>query len=280
MVFWGGNVVAGQLAKGEITPMQLVLFRWVGVLLFMWPLFGSQVRAHWHIAKPRMLRVIAMAIAGFTGFNTLFYIAALYTSGVNIGILQGSVPVAVLLGAFLAHGARVTAVQVIGVAITLTGVVLVATQGTPWLIFDMAVNKGDLIMLVACLLYAAYAVMLQGRPDMPGVVFFTLMAPVALVTAIPMAAIEAFEPGYALPTATGWAITAFVAVFPSCLSQLFFLRGVDLIGPGRAGVYNNLVPVFAAGMVVLLLGQPFAVYHAIALVLVLGGIALAQRKPR
>ena len=82
---------------------------------------------------------------------------------------------------------------------------------------------------------------------------------------------------YFWPTTYGLILVAWVGVFPSCLAQLFFLRGVDLIGPGRAGVYNNLVPVFAAGLAVLILGQTFVLYHAVALALVLGGIVLAQR---
>ena len=69
----------------------------------------------------------------------------------------------------------------------------------------------------------------------------------------------------------------FVTLFPSFLAQIFFLRGVDLIGPGRAGVFVNLVPVFASGLAVVVLGEVFAWYHAAALVLVLGGIALANR---
>jgi drug/metabolite transporter (DMT)-like permease len=80
-----------------------------------------------------------------------------------------------------------------------------------------------------------------------------------------------------LPTLTGLLITAWVAIFPSCLAQIFYLRGVDLIGPGRAGVYINLVPVFAAAMAVVLINEPFAPFHGLALVLVLGGIWLAQR---
>ncbi|MEC7573062.1 MAG: EamA family transporter, partial [Pseudomonadota bacterium] len=68
---------------------------------------------------------------------------------------------------------------------------------------------------------------------------------------------------------------------PSFLSQIFFMRGVELVGPGRAGVFVNLVPVFASGLSVLILGEHFAVYHGLALGLVLGGIALSERgKPK
>ena len=58
------------------------------------------------------------------------------------------------------------------------------------------------------------------------------------------------------------------------------MRGVELIGPGRAGVFVNLVPAFGALMAVVLLGEPFAAYHVVALALVVGGIAIAQRAPR
>lgn len=280
MVFWAGNAIAGQLARGEISPLQLVLARWAGVTLLLWPMFGRQVVAHWPTVRPRIGRVVLMAVAGFTGFNTLFYFASLETSAVNIGILQGSIPVFVLLGALLLHGTPVGLLQAAGVAVTLMGVVLVATKGTPHLLLESDLNRGDLIMLIACSLYAGYAVMLGGRPPVPGVVFFTLMAPIAAATALPPAIAEALlVQDYRLPTAKGWMVTAFVALFPSCLAQIFFLRGVDLIGPGRAGVYTNLVPVFAAALAVGLLGQEFAAYHAVALAAVIGGIWLAQRTP-
>jgi len=75
-------------------------------------------------------------------------------------------------------------------------------------------------------------------------------------------------------------VTAFVAIFPSCLAQLYFMRGVDLIGPGRAGVFMNLVPVFTAILAVVVLAEPFAMHHLIALVLVISGILLSQHAPQ
>jgi drug/metabolite transporter (DMT)-like permease len=56
------------------------------------------------------------------------------------------------------------------------------------------------------------------------------------------------------------------------------MRGVELIGPARAGLFVNLVPVFGSLLAVVLLGEPFAPYHALGLALVLGGIWLAERK--
>jgi drug/metabolite transporter (DMT)-like permease len=276
-VFWAGNTVAGRLAVGEVSPFMLTFLRWLFVLAALWPVYGREIRAHWPQIRPRLGGMVAMAALGMTGFNALYYVAAHYTSAINIGILQGSLPIFVLAGAYLAHGTRASLVQWAGVLVTALGVVVVATRGEPLQIASVDLNWGDLAMLAACGLYAAYTVGLRDRPNMPGTAFFTLLALIAAVTSLPLVAVEALAPDFKWPTATGLLITAWVAIFPSCLAQIFYLRGVDLIGPGRAGVYVNLVPVFAAAMAVVLISEPFAPFHAAALALVLGGIWLAQR---
>jgi drug/metabolite transporter (DMT)-like permease len=141
-------------------------------------------------------------------------------------------------------------------------------------------NTGDLAMLGACVLYAGYTVALSDRPPISGAAFFTLLVLIASLTSLPLAACEAMAIGLKPPTLQGLMVTAYVVVFPSCIAQLFYLRGVDLIGPGRAGVFVNLVPVFSAVLAIGLLSEPFARYHALALALVIGGIWLAQRTPR
>lgn len=276
-IFWAGNTVAGRLAVGEISPFMLTFLRWVLVLAALWPVYGREVRKHWPQVKPQLGSIVVLAALGMTGFNALYYVAAHYTSAINIGILQGSMPIFVLTGAYLAHGTRASLVQQAGVLITAMGVVVVATRGAPLQILGVDLNWGDLAMLAACALYAAYTVGLRDRPSMPGTAFFTLLALISAVTSVPLVIAEGLAMGFELPTLTGLLTTAWVAIFPSCLAQIFYLRGVDLIGPGRAGVYINLVPVFAAAMAVVLINEPFAPFHGLALVLVLGGIWLAQR---
>jgi len=135
------------------------------------------------------------------------------------------------------------------------------------------------LMLIACVLYAFFTVALRDRPEMPGAAFFTLLAVIAALTSLPLVLWEVLAQAAPAPTIKGLLIVAYVAIFPSCLAQIFLLRSVDLIGPGRAGIFLNLVPLFSAILAVGLLGEPFAGYHAVALVLVVGGILLAQRAP-
>ena len=220
-VFWAGNAIVSRLAVDNISPFLLVFLRWVLVLAVMWPMYGGQVRAHWGEIRPRLLRITLMAIFGFTGFNALFYTAGYYTSVINIGILQGSIPVVVLAGAYFMYGTRTTLVQIAGVLITSVGVIVVATQGAPLSILEIGFNRGDVAMLAACVLYAFYTLELRERPNMPGIVFFTLLALISAITSVPLLVAEAMMYGLALPTLQGWLVTLFVAVFPSCLAQLF-----------------------------------------------------------
>ena len=102
------------------------------------------------------------------------------------------------------------------------------------------------------------------------------MATVAWLVSLPLIAVETWQLGWQAPTANGWGLVLLVTLLPSLVAQIFFIQGVALIGPGRAGVFVNLVPVFASIMAVLFLNESFELYHALALALVLGGIWLSE----
>jgi drug/metabolite transporter (DMT)-like permease len=277
-VMWAGNTVAGRLAVGHISPFALVFLRWTIVIAVLWPLYGHEIRARWDDIRPKLPRIAAMASLGFTGFNALYYVAAHHTSAINMGILQGTVPIFVLALAFVMQGTRASVLQIIGVLITTVGVAVVATQGDLMRLVALAFNQGDVALIIACLLYAFYTVGLKDRPSLSGVGFFTLLALIAALTSVPLLTYEVVSGTFFWPSLQGWLVALWVAIFPSCVSQIFFMRGVDLIGPSRAGVFVNLVPIFAAILAVGLINEPFGLFHAVALALVLGGIWLTQLK--
>ena len=132
-------------------------------------------------------------------------------------------------------------------------------------------------MIGACLLYAGYTVGLRQRPHVSSLSLLTFMACAALAASLPLVIAEAQLGQLMWPTLKGWIIIGLITIFPSFLAQVFFIRGVELLGPGRAGVFINLVPVFAALFAVVILREPFEMFHGIALTLVLGGIWLSEK---
>ena len=280
MLMWGGNAVASRLAVGEVSPMTFTFLRWTIPVAILGVALREQLLEHRLVLVERWPLILLMGTLGLTVFNALMYVAAHHTSAVNITILQGSMPVLVLVGALLFYGTRIHGRQIIGMAVTLLGVLLVAARADFATLMSFSFNIGDVWMLVACCLYAGYTVALRTRPPVPGLVFFAALAGVALLTSVPLMAYEVASGTVTWPTLRGWLIVLYVGLFPSFVSQVLFMRGVELIGPGRAGLFVNLVPIFGALLAVLILGEPFAVYHALGLALVLGGIWLAERKQR
>ena len=141
---------------------------------------------------------------------------------------------------------------------------------------NLSVNQGDLFMLIACFFYAAYSLGLSRRPQASALGLFFALAIVAWLTSLPLVAFETYQQGWQAPSTTGWFIVLLVTILPSLIAQIFFIQGVALIGPGRAGVFVNLVPVFASIMAVIFLRESFELFHAISLSLVLGGIWISE----
>lgn len=276
-LIWGANAVAARLAVGEVSPMFMTCMRWgiscVALLLFA----RTPIRSHWRALLPHWRAIALMGALGFTGFNALFYAAAHHTTAINIAILQGAIPVLVLIGSVLFYATRVGALQWFGVLVTLAGILVVASHGQVAQLARLDFNIGDVWMVFACLLYAGYTLGLRRRPEVPAIVFFAATALVACVVSLPLVATEVAMGQFIWPSATGWALIAFVGLLPSFVSQVTFIQAVGLIGPARAGVFLNLVPIFGPLLALAVLGEPISFYHGVALALVLGGIYIAER---
>ncbi len=276
-LIWAAHSIVGRLAVDQIGPMTLTCLRWAVALIPILIAARPSLRRDWPALRARWVYLAVMGAAGYTVFVALFYVAAHHTSALNLSIIQGAIPALVLIGARLFLKVRFSALQALGALVTMLGVAVIAAQGDPARLAALAFNSGDVMMVVAAVLYAGYTIGLRQRPNVSGVSMLAAMAVAAFITSIPLVIWEIMSGGFVWPTWGGLLALAFVALGPAFVAQLTFMRGVELIGPGRAGVFVNLVPVFGAIMAVGILGEPFAVYHVLALLLVVGGIAIAQR---
>lgn len=276
-LFWGGNAIAGRLTVGEISPFVIVFLRWFAVSTILSVIYHNEVIASWQVIKSNLFRLVAMGVIGFTCFNGVFYLAANYTTAINLGILQGSVPVMVLIGTFIVFSAKISYVQILGTLITIAGVAVVATKGNLQELAALQIAYGDGLMLIACIFYSSYAVMLGKRPQLSSMALMTVLAISACLGSLVPLSFEILAGFAQWPSGKSWLIMAYITLFPSLLAQVFFIRGVELIGPARAGIFVNLVPIFASILAVVILGEEFQFFHAVSLMLVMCGIYLAER---
>jgi drug/metabolite transporter (DMT)-like permease len=284
-LFWGGNVVAGKAAVGNIDPYALMVLRWAGALLLLLPFAIEPLRRDWPTIRAKWWLYLFYGVVGYATFNVLVYIAAHYTSGVNNAIDQVTINILVMLFNFILFRTRVRTLQLVGVAVTIVGVALTATHGNLGRILQLDVNFGDLLVLLASLAYAIYSIGLRWRPRSNWLSFLFASFAGALLASIVFQVTLGGGIGHlaeTVPQVTplGWLIVLYTVLFPSLISQMFYVRGVELIGANRASLFINLIPLFGAAGSVLLLGEQLQPFHLIAGVLIAIGIGLAEWSAR
>lgn len=280
-LFWGGNVVAGKLAVGEIDPYVLMIARWSGAALLILPFALGPLRRAWPTLRRHWPLYLFYGGVGYATFNMLNYVAAHYTSGVNIAMEQVTINIIVMALNFAIFRVRARLLQLVGAALTIVGVAITATHGDLSRLLSLDVNFGDLLVLSSCVVWAIYSLSLRYRPQTDWLSFmFATCVGAALASLVFQAAFGTGAPALAGTiadtTPLGWAIALYTLLFPSVVSQMFYVRGVELIGPNRASLFINLIPLFGTLGSVLLLGERLEGFHLLAGLLIIIGIVLAE----
>ena len=277
MAAWGGNVVAAKVAVGHVSPMLIVCGRWAFVLVILIAAGFRRLLDALGTLRPHWRFVFMMGFIGFTLSNSMFYQGAVFTSGVHIALIQSMMPIFVLFGAALVFRARLSLAQLSGAALTIAGIGLIASRGRLEVLAHLSFNRGDLIAIGGAALFAVFTLGLRNRPNVSAYVFFVGIALAAFLSSIPGLLLEMAAGATIWPDLTGLGILLYVAIFTSLLGQIFFIRAVALVGPGRAGMFQNLVPVIGALLSAVALREPFRLYDFGALALVLAGIGVSER---
>lgn len=281
-LIWGGHAVIGKLAAGEITPMTMTFLRWLGAFLVLLPFALTTVKKDWQVLRATLGWLMVYGGLGFTLFNLFFYMAANHTSAVNITLIQASVPMMILLINRLFFKQTLVFIQLIGLALTLLGVLFIVTQGNWRILQAFQFNQGDIFMLLAALFYAIYTILLRYNPAVHWLSFVFVASGFAALVAFPFSLYEILQTDKTVLTVslkTGL-LLIYVIVLASIVAQTAYAKAVCLIGAGRAGFSLNLVPVFGALMAVIFLNEAFYWFHWVGLILVLGGIALSEHSAK
>ena len=277
-IFWAFNTIAGRAAVGEVSPLLIVSLRWLFVSIILTFLCRNQLKEIWTILSQRIKWLIIMGLFGFTGFNSAYYIAAHDTIAINLGLVQGTMPAFIIIIAWIWLKDKINLTQFLGVLITFIAVLIVVSAGNLTILLNLELNKGDIVMIFACTLYAVYAVGLRKKPQIGALPLLTFFAYVAFVGSLPGLIYETYSNQLILPGLKGCIILGVIIIFPSFLAQIFFMKGVEKIGPARSGLYTNLVPVFSSILAVFLLEESFQFYHFLSLSMIFAGIYLFENK--
>ena len=275
-IFWAFNTVAGRAAVDEVSPLLIVSVRWFFVSIILSILCRNQLIETWSILNKKIKWLIFMGLFGFTGFNSAYYVAAHDTIAINLGLVQGTMPAFIIIIAWIWLKDKINFTQFLGVLITFIAVLIVVCSGNFNALIELELNSGDIVMIFACTLYAIYAVGLRKKPKISALPLLTFFAYIAFLGSLPGLIYEIYSNQLILPGQKGFIILGVIIIFPSFLAQIFFMRGVEKIGPSRSGLYTNLVPVFSSFLAVFFLGEKFQFFHLLSLMMIFTGIYLFE----
>jgi drug/metabolite transporter (DMT)-like permease len=277
---WAGNAIVGRLAAGHIAPVTLSFLRWSFAFLIILPFAWKHLARDWGAIRSRLGIMIVLSITGIGAFNTLQYWALEHTQALNTLLLQSEAPLVVAVWSLILLGVRLTLAQAGGVLLSLCGVLVILLHGDLTTLKNIDFNKGDLIFIVALVIFALYSVLSLKRPNIHALSFVAFTFGAGAACLIPLFIWELFaRPLMAINTANMLTL-AYVALFPSTLAYLCFNRGVQLIGANRAAPFFHVVPVFGTVMSIVFLGEHPQMFQFLGFALVLTGVFVASRKPK
>ncbi len=276
-LFWAGNIVIGRAVAGHVPPITLAYWRWTGAFFvafgFAWP----HLKKDWPVLRNSWPMLILLAATGIATYNTMSYIGLQYTTALNALLLQSTMPVIVLLWDFGLFGARPSLWQMLGVALSLAGVLAIVSQLSLAVLAHISINVGDLWLLGALAVTGLYVPLLRRRPAVHALSLLVTLMGIGSCMILPFYLWEVGNGAAIRGGLPSYAAIAYAAVLPSFIAYLFFNRGVELIGPGRAGQSAHLMPILGAILAVLFLGERFHLYHVVGIVLIAAGILLASK---
>jgi drug/metabolite transporter (DMT)-like permease len=277
-VFWSGNYVLGRVVIDEFPPVSLAFWRWLLAWAILMPFAWRPMRRAWPVIRRYWPRLTLLGLLSVPCYNTMVYVAFHTTSTINASVLNSTMPLAIVILAWLLFRERLTAWQTAGVAISLGGVLWIVARGAPETLLQLEVTPGDLWVIGAVLVYALYMVLLRLRPaGLGGLAFLGVIVTVGVAALLPASLIELAFTGPPHVTAANAAIVAYMAVFASLLAYVFWNHATATIGASRTGVFIHLIPVITTVLSLLFLDETLHWFHVVGMAAVLGGVVLVAR---
>jgi len=278
-LFWAGSSVVGRHVAGEVPPMALNFWRWLFAFLVVLTWTWRELYRHRALVRRKWKYISFLALSSAIGFGALHYVALQYTTAINGALFQGLMSICILITALIILGDRFGGRESMGVVLGFGGVAFIVTRGDVDVLLGLTFNIGDIILLAATMSYSVYAVFLRRAPkELSSSALMAGMFGFATLYMLPLMLIElyVFDRTFAVNTTAIWSI-GFMTFGPSVLAQIFWAYSVSRVGPGRAGYFIYLAPVFGVILAVSLLGEQFHWFHAAGILLIFTGIWLATR---
>jgi drug/metabolite transporter (DMT)-like permease len=277
---WGSIAVVSRALMETIPPVVMAAARWGVAFVVLLPLVWPERRAIVRAIARDWKRFLFLTLVGGAPQSALVYTGLARSTAINLGLLNSTIPVLIILISWGWHARRPRRQEGFGLATSFVGVLLILAHGDLRALLHLQFNAGDVIMLGAMLVWAIYTLGLQDRPQSLSLFAFVfVMALMGELLTLPLAAFQWLHAGGVHLELRDLLGLLYIGALATLMATALFSYGVERVGAVRAGVLIHLMPVFSSVFATLFIGERLYIYHAAGFVLVAGGAILSCLKP-
>ena len=279
-LFWAGNFMVGKFAfLTNIPPMSLVFYRWSLVWLILLPFTFKEIIKSKDIIFKNLPLLLFLALTSVGLFNSFTYLSLVHTQVINASLFNTAIPAIIILLCFLFKIEKTNKYQILGLIISVLGILSIITRLNFEVILSLNFNKGDLIMIGGVITWGLYSSFLKRKTfTLPLLTLVHVLCSFGLIFIFPQFIYE-FSQGQTIDFDMElFYILIFLALFPSIGSYYCWAGAVSIIGANRAGIFLSLIPLFSTIMAIFFYNEQFQFFHLIGSILIILGLFLSNKE--
>ena len=276
--FWALGLIVGKFCSAEMPPMTLTCIRYLLAGIGM-GLIHFIKEKEFKIEKNDIYYIFCLAFLGIVLNGVLFFKGIALTSPINTSIISSTTPAIVCIIGVLFLREKITLRNIISIVFSILGILLLLTNAKISSLFSINFNKGDLIILGAIVSNGLYIIgskkMLKKYSSTKILTYLFLFTSLIL---LPSLYLE--KDLYVLSNISNKAIISliYMGIFSSLFAFLLQQQGIKKIGPVKASIYTNLIPIYSIILSAIILKERVSFIQIISMILVLLAIAINTLK--
>ncbi len=281
-LFWAGNFMVGKFAFfTNIPPMSLVFFRWLLVWFILLPFTYKEIIKHKKVILGNLPLLFFLALTSVGLFNSFTYLSLVHTQVINASLFNTAIPAIIILLCFIFKIEKTNKYQILGLIISVIGILSIITKLNIEIFLSLNFNKGDLIMIGGVISWGLYSSFLKKKKFiLPLLTLVHVLCTFGLVFIFPQFFFEFYQGQKINFDLNLIYILIFLALFPSIGSYYCWAGAVSIIGPNRAGIFLSLIPLFSTIMAISFYNEQFKLFHLIGAILIILGLFLSNKESK
>jgi len=276
-IFWGGTFIAGKLIANSVHPVCASFLRFAIASFFLLILTLKTQGRIPALGKRQILPVILLGLTGVFAYNILFLTGLRYIDAGRASLIIANNPILISLLSALFFKERLSGIKAIGICLSVTGAMVVISNGR---IVDFAsyrIGIGELLIAGCVLSWVAYSLIgkyvMAGLSPLVSVTYSAVIGALLLFIPALFSGLTAAVLHY---TVLDWVNLFYLGFFGTVLGFSWYYQGIERIGPMRASVFINFVPISAIMLSFLVLKEQITLSILLGALLVILGVYLTN----